>query len=155
MPILHHAFKLRSGQILRNNNVPNSLRPKIGASSDPSLSLTHTRYSSYQLCIHTCKDVYLESLCGASLGCLSERCSAGVQVCRASGRPRKVWLTRHGESEYNRAQKLGGDAPLTEAGRAYAEMLPDVIARRTPEVRVVLPSPSFFFIAFQSQSNQS
>jgi hypothetical protein len=61
-----------------------------------------------------------------------------VQVCRANGRPRKIWLTRHGESEYNRHGKLGGDPPLSALGKEYAKMLPDVVVERTPAVP---PSP--------------
>jgi broad specificity phosphatase PhoE/predicted kinase len=34
-----------------------------------------------------------------------------------------VWLTRHGESQHNRHGLLGGDASLSDAGRAYAERL--------------------------------
>ena len=38
-------------------------------------------------------------------------------------RPRVVWLTRHGESEHNRRGLIGGNADLSEAGRAYAQRL--------------------------------
>ena len=37
--------------------------------------------------------------------------------------PRKLWFTRHGESEYNRVKRLGGNAPLTADGRRYATAL--------------------------------
>ena len=47
-------------------------------------------------------------------------CKAGV------ARVRKIWLTRHGESAYNLAGKLGGDSPLSSRGEAYAALLPDV-----------------------------
>lgn len=40
---------------------------------------------------------------------------------------RTIWLTRHGESEFNVLGKLGGDAPLTESGRAYAKALNNFI----------------------------
>lgn len=36
---------------------------------------------------------------------------------------RPVWLTRHGESAYNQAERIGGDAPLTTQGEAYAKAL--------------------------------
>ncbi len=32
--------------------------------------------------------------------------------------PRSVWLTRHGESTFNVLGRIGGDAPLSDAGRA-------------------------------------
>ena len=36
---------------------------------------------------------------------------------------RPVWLTRHGESEFNRAGRIGGDSPLSPGGERYAEAL--------------------------------
>ena len=44
--------------------------------------------------------------------------------------PRSVWLTRHGESEFNVLGRIGGDAPLSEAGRAYAVTLGGVVRER-------------------------
>ncbi len=41
---------------------------------------------------------------------------------------RVIWITRHGESEDNRRQLLGGDSPLTDAGKAYARQLAAFIA---------------------------
>ena len=36
-----------------------------------------------------------------------------MQVCRAGvGRPRKIWLTRHGESQFNVLEKIGGNSAL-------------------------------------------
>lgn len=37
--------------------------------------------------------------------------------------PRSIYLTRHGESEYNRIGRLGGDSPLSENGIYYAQKL--------------------------------
>jgi broad specificity phosphatase PhoE/predicted kinase len=36
---------------------------------------------------------------------------------------RELWLTRHGESEWNVLGRIGGDAPLSPRGRAYAKSL--------------------------------
>lgn len=36
---------------------------------------------------------------------------------------RQVWLTRHGESEWNVLGRIGGDAPLSPGGSAYARSL--------------------------------
>jgi len=44
--------------------------------------------------------------------------------------PRTIWLTRHGESAYNALGKIGGDAALTEAGRAYATRLSAFLRER-------------------------
>uniref|UniRef100_A0A8R1HSU9 6-phosphofructo-2-kinase n=1 Tax=Caenorhabditis japonica TaxID=281687 RepID=A0A8R1HSU9_CAEJA len=37
--------------------------------------------------------------------------------------PRSIYLSRHGESEYNRIGRLGGDSPLSENGLKYAGKL--------------------------------
>jgi broad specificity phosphatase PhoE/predicted kinase len=44
--------------------------------------------------------------------------------------PRSVWLTRHGESAFNVLGRIGGDAPLSDAGRAYAQTLARVVRER-------------------------
>ena len=60
-----------------------------------------------------------------------------MQVCKSGvTRLRKIWLTRHGESEYNRLSLLGGDSNITDTGRAYAAVLPDIVIDRVP---LVLP----------------
>ena len=54
--------------------------------------------------------------------------------------PRSVWLTRHGESEFNVLGRIGGDSPLSEAGRAYAETLERVVRERIGPDAVVWTS---------------
>jgi 6-phosphofructo-2-kinase / fructose-2,6-biphosphatase 3 len=44
--------------------------------------------------------------------------------------PRPIWLTRHGESEYNAAGVLGGDPDLTPGGHRYAGSLAEFLDRR-------------------------
>jgi broad specificity phosphatase PhoE/predicted kinase len=44
--------------------------------------------------------------------------------------PRSVWFTRHGESAFNVLGRIGGDAPLSDAGRAYARTLANVVRER-------------------------
>jgi broad specificity phosphatase PhoE/predicted kinase len=44
--------------------------------------------------------------------------------------PRSVWFTRHGESEFNVLGRIGGDSPLSEAGRSYARELSSVVRER-------------------------
>ncbi|XP_040576909.1 6-phosphofructo-2-kinase/fructose-2,6-bisphosphatase 1 [Lepeophtheirus salmonis] len=39
--------------------------------------------------------------------------------------PRSIYLTRHGESEYNVLGRIGGDSELTSNGRQYARLLAD------------------------------
>lgn len=41
--------------------------------------------------------------------------------------PRKIYFSRHGESQYNLLGKIGGDSPLSERGRSYADKLPGLI----------------------------
>jgi broad specificity phosphatase PhoE/predicted kinase len=54
--------------------------------------------------------------------------------------PRRVWLTRHGESEFNVLGRIGGDAPLSETGRAYARTLARVVRERIGSQAVVWTS---------------
>ncbi|KAJ3371940.1 hypothetical protein HDU91_004806 [Kappamyces sp. JEL0680] len=46
---------------------------------------------------------------------------------------RTIWLTRHGESEYNVLNKIGGNPGLTEKGRRYSHALYDFIANYDAE----------------------
>ncbi|MBM4343019.1 MAG: 6-phosphofructo-2-kinase/fructose-2,6-bisphosphatase [Deltaproteobacteria bacterium] len=50
---------------------------------------------------------------------------------------RPIWLTRHGESEFNVQGRIGGDSPLTPNGRNYARALASFVrehAIRPPTV---------------------
>ncbi|AOW05555.1 6-phosphofructo-2-kinase-domain-containing protein [Yarrowia lipolytica] len=42
-------------------------------------------------------------------------------------KPRYIWLSRHGESEYNLGGQLGGDSNLSERGQMYAKKLPSLL----------------------------
>jgi 6-phosphofructo-2-kinase/fructose-2,6-biphosphatase len=56
------------------------------------------------------------------------------EVCKSGmTNARKIWLTRHGESVYNQKALIGGDSPLSVNGRAYADVLPEVIMSRLPK----------------------
>lgn len=57
-----------------------------------------------------------------------------MQICKALGRQRKIWLTRHGESLYNVAGKIGGNSKLSIRGEAYRQLLPEVLASRVPSI---------------------
>ncbi|KAG2183093.1 hypothetical protein INT44_006074 [Umbelopsis vinacea] len=41
--------------------------------------------------------------------------------------PRKIYMSRHGESVFNVEGKIGGDSPLSPRGEMYASRLPDLI----------------------------
>ncbi|KAI9591325.1 6-phosphofructo-2-kinase-domain-containing protein [Syncephalis fuscata] len=43
--------------------------------------------------------------------------------------PRQIWLTRHGESTDNILGRIGGDAPLSDSGKAYAAALATLVDR--------------------------
>eukprot|EP00803_Ostreobium_quekettii_P000050 evm.model.scf_2262.2 EVM.evm.TU.scf_2262.2 scf_2262:22211-24712(-) len=61
-----------------------------------------------------------------------------MQVCRVGiGKRRKLWFSRHGESEYNRLGLLGGDSPVSPKGEEYARMLPDILDERLEQVEHV------------------
>ncbi|KAB5596451.1 6-phosphofructo-2-kinase [Ceratobasidium theobromae] len=42
-------------------------------------------------------------------------------------KPRSIFMSRHGESQFNVEGKIGGDAPLSARGRQYAAALPGLI----------------------------
>lgn len=42
-------------------------------------------------------------------------------------KPRCIFLSRHGESEYNLTGRIGGDANLSERGWRYAKKLPELV----------------------------
>jgi 6-phosphofructo-2-kinase/fructose-2,6-biphosphatase 2 len=52
--------------------------------------------------------------------------------------PRSIWLSRHGESEFNVSGKIGGDANLSERGRAYSRALPGLVAKSIGNTQVTL-----------------
>ncbi|CAF0936753.1 unnamed protein product [Didymodactylos carnosus] len=43
--------------------------------------------------------------------------------------PRTIYITRHGESELNMQQRIGGDPPLSVRGRVYADALAQYVAK--------------------------
>ncbi|MCA9625844.1 MAG: histidine phosphatase family protein [Myxococcales bacterium] len=45
-------------------------------------------------------------------------------------RERDLWLVRHGESTHNVAGRIGGDAPLSDRGRAFAGKLGEWLAQQ-------------------------
>jgi broad specificity phosphatase PhoE/predicted kinase len=52
-------------------------------------------------------------------------------------RPRPIWLTRHGESQFNVTGRIGGDSGLSARGTDYAERLSAFLTQHidgTPEV---------------------
>jgi broad specificity phosphatase PhoE len=44
--------------------------------------------------------------------------------------PRSIWITRHGESEFNVEGRIGGDAPLSRDGVAYAASLARMVKEK-------------------------
>jgi len=42
-------------------------------------------------------------------------------------KPRSIWISRHGESEFNLSGQIGGDANLSSRGQMYAKVLPDLV----------------------------
>lgn len=54
--------------------------------------------------------------------------------------PRRIWLTRHGESTFNVQDRIGGDPPLSPRGRRFATELSAFLAARATEPPVVWTS---------------
>ncbi|KAK4690624.1 hypothetical protein P7C71_g6209, partial [Lecanoromycetidae sp. Uapishka_2] len=50
-------------------------------------------------------------------------------------RPRSIWLSRHGESEFNLTGQIGGDANLSSRGELYAQALPKLVANSVGDDR--------------------
>lgn len=48
-------------------------------------------------------------------------------------KPRSIWLSRHGESNYNLTGQIGGDADLSERGWRYAKKLPELVLKSLGE----------------------
>lgn len=46
--------------------------------------------------------------------------------------PPVIYLSRHGESEYNVAGKIGGDSDLSTRGKTYAQKLTEYIKEKYP-----------------------
>ncbi|MCJ1300908.1 Fructose-2,6-bisphosphatase [Hypocenomyce scalaris] len=44
-------------------------------------------------------------------------------------KPRSIWLSRHGESEFNLSGRIGGDADISARGELYARKLPELVAQ--------------------------
>ena len=61
-------------------------------------------------------------------GYLSSRLAFFLMQIRPT--ERAIWLSRHGESTSNVAGRIGGDAPLTQRGREYAEALAAFVRSR-------------------------
>lgn len=61
-------------------------------------------------------------------GYLSSRLAYFLMQIQPTDRP--IWLTRHGESEFNVLGRIGGDPPLTARGADYARALGDFIRAR-------------------------
>ena len=48
-------------------------------------------------------------------------------------RPRKIWLSRHGESQFNREERIGGDSELTDEGAKYSRKLADWVMEQAAD----------------------
>lgn len=48
-------------------------------------------------------------------------------------KPRYIWLSRHGESQYNLEGKIGGDADLSQRGWKYARKLKHMVDQYIPD----------------------
>lgn len=91
---------------------------------------------------YKCANLLCQLLRSVLLAFHDKVCYAGclllwLQVCKAGmtvGQSRKIWLTRHGESEWNMLGKIGGDSAISARGEEYARLVPDVLEQRLPAV---------------------
>ncbi|KAI9913695.1 hypothetical protein PsorP6_006150 [Peronosclerospora sorghi] len=66
-------------------------------------------------------DVGRQIFCNQVYGYLQSRIM--FLMANLNLKPRPIWLSRHGESMYNKQKRIGGDAPLSPLGVQYAEQL--------------------------------
>ncbi|KIO13119.1 hypothetical protein M404DRAFT_122926, partial [Pisolithus tinctorius Marx 270] len=53
-------------------------------------------------------------------------------------KPRNIFMSRHGESQFNVEGKIGGDAPLSPRGMEYARALPDLIRKHVGDASLTV-----------------
>ncbi|KAI9770707.1 MAG: Fructose-2,6-bisphosphatase [Geoglossum simile] len=53
-------------------------------------------------------------------------------------KPRSIWLSRHGESEFNLLGRIGGDADISSRGEAYARTLPELVKKSAGDLKLTL-----------------
>ncbi|TDH72693.1 uncharacterized protein CCR75_008789 [Bremia lactucae] len=66
-------------------------------------------------------DVGRQIFCNQVYGYLQSRIM--FLMANLNLKPRPIWLSRHGESMYNKQKRIGGDAPLSPLGVQYAVQL--------------------------------
>ena len=52
-------------------------------------------------------------------------------------KPRSIWISRHGESQFNLTGQIGGDADLSERGQEYARRLPTLVQQSVGDGRAL------------------
>lgn len=52
-------------------------------------------------------------------------------------KPRPIWFSRHGESQFNAQGRIGGDSPLSPRGMLYAQKLHEFVSGVYPRSRYV------------------
>ncbi|GIL67684.1 hypothetical protein Vafri_21012 [Volvox africanus] len=58
-----------------------------------------------------------------------------MQICKAGMTSvRKIWLSRHGESEYNQKGLIGGNSSLSSRGERYSRALREALIARLPQI---------------------
>lgn len=65
---------------------------------------------------------------------------------------KQIWITRTGETTADRNHTLGGDAPLTAAGRRYAKALAKFIATKKREFRLDQLNKSYIALLLLAQT---
>lgn len=53
-------------------------------------------------------------------------------------KPRSIWLSRHGESEFNLSGQIGGDANISDRGERYAQKLPDLVIESAGDTQLTV-----------------
>lgn len=103
------------------------------ADQDPELAVAdfRTRIQHYQSVYETLDDDHLAYVKVIDIGrkIILNRISSALPskvvlfLMNLHNTPRRIFLTRHGQSEFNETGKIGGDSSLTKLGDDYAHIL--------------------------------
>jgi 6-phosphofructo-2-kinase / fructose-2,6-biphosphatase 3 len=113
----------------------------VGVAEVDAVSDFMARIEQYKKAYETIDD---ESLCFIKLYDVGRKVVANRVNSYLAGRilfflmnlhtePRRIWLTRHGQSTFNQECRVGGDPNLTPAGELYAHRLAEWVRERSPD----------------------
>lgn len=133
---------VEDGQDMENNIAGTKLMPDYeGHDAEKAARDFKERIKQYLLCYETIQDKAESEFSWIKLvdmgrqvtannirGYLQTRVLQFVMSIQTT--PRPIYLSRHGQSEYNKLGKIGGDSELSAAGNEYAQKLAEFVEKR-------------------------